>query len=229
MPPSKPARFPVTCPKCGHRQVVPRTAYSTICKECHQRFRLEELPRLAAQPAKPQLEQRQVRCFRCGTGLAVPATAFSTMCKRCGSYVDLADYRITETVSRNFRTHGRLVIEKKGNVLKDDALVGDAIIKGRFTGNLVVVGTLEIHSSAKIKGSLTAGLLVIPAGHYFRWSEPLRVENADIGGELVATLQAGDTVRLRATARLFGAVQARHLVVEPGAVFVGTARVGAPV
>lgn len=228
MPPSKPDRFQVTCPKCGRRQLVPRTAYSTICKECHQRFRLEELPRPAAQPAKPQLEQRQVRCFRCGTELAAPVTAFSTMCKRCGSYVDLADYRITQTVSKNFRTHGQLVIEEKGYVLNADALVGEAVVKGRFIGKLVAEGTLEINSSANIKGSFTAGRLVIPAGHRFRWPEPLRVKAADIGGELVATLQAGDMVRLRATARLFGAVQARNLVVESGAVFVGTARVGAP-
>jgi cytoskeletal protein CcmA (bactofilin family) len=67
---------------------------------------------------------------------------------------------------------------------------------------------------------------VIPAGQHFRWLEPVRVEAADIGGELVATLQTSGTVRLRSTARFFGAVQAPNLIVEAGAVFVGTARVG---
>jgi cytoskeletal protein CcmA (bactofilin family) len=85
---------------------------------------------------------------------------------------------------------------------------------------------LEIHSSANIKGTFTARRFVIPAGHHFRWLEPLRVEAADISGELVGTVQASGTVRLRATARFFGAVQSRNLVVESGAVFVGTARVG---
>ena len=191
MPPSKPDRIPVTCPKCGHSQLEPRTAYSTICKKCHQHFRVQEALHPTA-PAGQSLssEQRQVRCFQCGAELAVPVAATSTMCKRCSSHVDLADYRITQTVSKNFRTHGRLVIEEKGYVLNSDALVGEAVIKGRFIGKLVAAGTLEIHSSANIKGSFTAARLVIPAGHHFRWPEPLRLEAADIGGELVATLQA---------------------------------------
>lgn len=226
MPPSKLDRIPVTCPRCGHLQLEPRTGYSTICKECHQHFRLEEVGRLPAQSAKPQLEQRQVRCFQCGTQLAVPATAASALCKRCGSHVDLTNYRITQTVAKNFRTHGRLVIEEKGYVLNSNALVGEAIVKGRFIGKLVAAGTLEIHSSASIKGSFTAGRLVIPPGQHLRWPDSLPVEAADIGGELVASLQASGTVRLRATARLFGAVQARDFVVEPGAVFVGAARIG---
>jgi len=138
----------------------------------------------------------------------------------------LSDYRIAQTVSKNFRTHGMLVIEEKGYVLNSEAHVGTAVIKGRFIGKLVTEGKLEIHSSANIKGSFTTAQLVIPAGQRFRWPEPLRVEAADIGGELVAALQTKGTVRLRSTARFFGALQAHNLVVESGAVFVGTAKVG---
>ena len=216
----------VACPKCGHTQLEPPTAYSTICKKCHQHFRVQEALHPATTPPKPVLEQKRVRCFQCGTELDVPVAAASTMCKRCGSHVDLNDYRITQTVSKNFRTHGLLVIEEKGYALNSDALVGSAVIKGRFIGKLVAEGTLEIHSSANIKGSFTAGRLVIPAGQHFRWPEPLRVGAADIGGELVADLHATGTVRLKATARFFGAVQAANLVVESGAVFVATARIG---
>ena len=228
MPPSKPNRVPVTCPACGHSQLEPRTAYSTICKACHRHFRVQEALHPTAPNPEPQLQQRQVRCFQCGAELAVPVAASSTMCRKCSSHVDLANYRITQTVSKNFRTHGRLVIEEKGYVLNAEALVNDAVIKGRFIGKLVAAGTLEIHSSANIKGSVTAARLVIPAGHHFRWSTPLRVEAADVGGELVATVQAAGTVRLSASARFFGSIQARHLVVVSGAVLVGTARVGDP-
>ena len=226
MPPSKRDRIPVTCPRCGHLQLEPCTGYSTICKECHQHFRLEEVRRLPGQPARPPIEQRQVRCFKCGTELTVSGASTTTLCKRCGSHVDLADYRITQSVSKNFRTHGRLVIEERGHLLNSDALVGEAIVKGGFVGKLVAEGTLEINSSANLKGSFTAGRLVIPAGHNFRWPEPLRFEAADIGGELVGSLLVAGTVRLQTTARLFGAVQARNFVVESGAVFVGTARIG---
>jgi cytoskeletal protein CcmA (bactofilin family) len=228
MPPLKLDRIPVACPRCGHRQLEPRTAYSTICKKCQQHFRLEALLHPEPQPATPQFERRQIRCFQCATELSVPVAATSSMCRQCGSHVDLTDYRITQTVIKNFRTHGRLVIEPKGYVLNSEARVGEAVVKGRFIGKLVVAGALEIHSSANIKGSITAGRLVIPAGHHFRWPEPLRVEAADISGELVATLQSSGTVRLRSTARFFGAVHSENLVVEFGAVFVGSARLGTP-
>jgi cytoskeletal protein CcmA (bactofilin family) len=217
----------VACPKCGHTQPEPPTAYSTICKKCHAHFRVQEALHPTTAPTKPVFEQKQVRCFQCGTELAVSLAATSTMCKRCGSHVDLGDYRIAQTVSKNFRTHGRLVIEEKGYALNTDALVGDAVIKGRFIGKLVAEGALEIHSSANIKGSFTGGQLVVPAGQHFRWPELLRFGAADVGGELAADLLATGTVRLQATARLFGSVQARNLVVESGAVFVGTARIGA--
>ena len=226
MPPLKPDRIAVTCPRCGHCQLEPRTAYSSVCKQCHQHFRLEQVQCLPAPPARTQLEPKQVRCFHCAAELTVPVVATSTICKRCRSHVDLADYRVTQTVSKKFRTHGRLVIEEKGFLFDSEALVGEAVVKGRFIGKLVAEGTLEINSSANIKGSFTAGRLVIPAGHHFRWPEPLPVEAADISGELVAALQASGTVRLRDTSRFFGAVQARNLVVESGAVFVGTARIG---
>jgi cytoskeletal protein CcmA (bactofilin family) len=55
----------------------------------------------------------------------------------------------------------------------------------------------------------------------------LRVGGADIGGELAADLHATGAVRLKSTARYFGAVEAGNLAVESGAVFVGTARIGA--
>jgi cytoskeletal protein CcmA (bactofilin family) len=216
----------VTCPKCGHTQPEPPSAYSTVCKKCREHFRVQEALHPTTAPPRPVFEQRRVRCFQCGVELEVPLAAASTMCKRCGSHVDLSDYHIAQTVSKNFRTHGLLVIEAKGYALNAEALVGSAVIKGRFIGKLAAEGTLEIHSSANIKGSFTASRLVIPPGQHFRWPEPLRVGGADIGGELVADLHATGMVRLKATARFFGAIQAGNLVVESGAVFVGPARVG---
>src|ERR1017187_8358283 len=216
----------VACPKCGHTQPEPPSAYSTLCKKCHEHFRVQEALHPTPTTPKPVLEQKRVHCFQCGSASEVPVAAASTMCKQCGSHVDLSDYHIAHTVSKNFRTHGRLVIEEKGYVLNADALVGSALIKGRFIGKLVAEGALEIHSSANIKGSFTAARLVIPSGHHFRWPEPLRVGAADIGGELVADMHATGTVRLKATSRYFGAIQAASLAVESGAVFVGSARNG---
>jgi cytoskeletal protein CcmA (bactofilin family) len=228
MPPARQDRVSVACPKCGHTQLEPPSAYSSICKKCHAHFRLAEVLRPAAEPEKPAIEQKLVRCFQCGTELHVPLAASSTMCKRCSSHVDLNDHRITQTVSKNFRTYGRLVIEEKGYVLNSEAMVREAVVKGRFIGKLTTEGNLEIHSSASIKGTISPGCLVIPAGNRFGWAEPLRVKGAEIAGELVANVTATGLVRLKSTARFFGDVEAADFVVESGAVFVGAAKIGRP-
>src|SRR5262249_35903339 len=138
----------VACPRCGFSQREPKTAYSTICKNCQQHFRLEEVLRPAAKASKLVIEQKHVRCFQCGTDLEVPRAAASTMCKRCSSYVDLSDYRINQTIAKSFRTHGWVVVEEKGYLLNTDTLAGEAVIKGRLIGKLVTQGTLEVYSSA---------------------------------------------------------------------------------
>ena len=216
----------VACPQCGHTQAEPRAAYSTICKQCHQHFRVQQALHPEPKAAQPSIQQKRVTCFRCGAELDVPLAATSTMCKKCGGYVDLDDYHIRQTVSRNFKTHGSFVVEEKGYVLNSEAFVGDAVIRGRFIGKLVAERTLEIHSGANIKGSFTAGCLVVPAKHHLQWPEAVRCGSVDVAGELVANVHVPGTVRLRATARFFGDVEAAHLVVESGAVFVGAARVG---
>ena len=216
----------VTCPKCGHQQPEPRQVYSTICKKCRQHFRVEEAAQPAAKPQKQAIDQKEIRCFQCGAQLLVPLAAESSMCKHCSTHVDLRDYVINQTISKNFRTHGRLVIEEKGYLLNTDSLVGDAIVKGRVIGKLVAQRALEIHSTAKIKGSFNAARLIVPVGNHFRWPEALRVGAAEVAGELVANLQTAGTVLLKSTARFFGNVEAGNLVVEGGAVFVGAARIG---
>src|SRR2546423_1268154 len=219
MPPAaKTKTVSVTCPKCGHVQPEPRGAYSTICKKCRAHFRLDELEKppapKKAEKKKPEIERRKVICFSCSTELEVPVAAESTMCKRCSSHVDLRDYEITATVSKNYRTYGRLILEEKGYMMNTDSVVGDAVLKGRIIGKLTAKRSLEIFSSAIIKGTFTAGRLLIPAGNHFRWTELLRLDGAEIGGELVANIQATGTVILKSTARLFGDIIAANLVIE---------------
>jgi cytoskeletal protein CcmA (bactofilin family) len=216
----------VKCPRCGYAQPEPRSAYSTICKNCQQHFRLQEALKPTNKPSKVLIEQRRVRCFQCGTELEAPKAAASTMCKRCSAHVDLSDYRVTQTVSKNYRTHGWLVIEEKGYLLNTESRVGEAVVKGRIIGKLATEGTLEIHSTASIKGQFSAGRLVIPAGNHFRWPEPIQVGGADIGGELAADLVSSGTVILRGTGRFFGNIQATHLVIESGAILVGQVKIG---
>jgi cytoskeletal protein CcmA (bactofilin family) len=47
-----------------------------------------------------------------------------------------------------------------------------------------------------------------------------------VAGELAANLRADGAIVLKATARMFGNMEAKKLVVEEGAVVVGEARIG---
>ncbi|MGD0745523.1 MAG: polymer-forming cytoskeletal protein [Verrucomicrobiota bacterium] len=226
MPAKKQDQVLVACPHCGHRQTEPRSAYSSICKKCGQHLRVQDI--LNPAPAAPRRapKQRRVTCFECGAELEAPASAESTMCKQCSRYVDLHDYRITSAIAKNFKTKGVLAVEPKGCVFNTESIVGDAVIRGKFHGKLAAERSLTIYSTADIKGSLTATHLIIPAENHFRWPDLLKVGSAEIAGELAANLRARDAVVLRSTARLFGDVDARHLMVEDGAVVVGKMQIG---
>lgn len=225
MPPTQQVRVLVVCPACGHQQPEPPKAFSTVCKKCGSHFDVQKALHPAAKTAAAALKVKRVTCFDCRMEVEVAATAESTMCKHCSRYIDLKDYRITNAVSKNFKTKGAFVLEPKGYVFNTEAIVGDAVIKGRFLGKLNAE-RLTIHSTAEIKGSIDAAHLIIPAENHFRWREQIKVGSAEIAGELAASLYATGTIVLKSTARLFGDLKVKNLVVEDGAVLVGQMRVG---
>lgn len=230
MPARKEEKILLSCPHCGHQQSEPHTVLSTNCRACGRHFTIEELPRpnrkMADKVADKAERGRQITCFDCGAELEVALSAESTMCKRCSHYVDLKDYHIANAVSKNFKTKGAFVLEAKGYVFNTEATVGDAVLKGRFLGKLFAERSLTIYTTAEIKGTFKTGRLIIPAQNHFRWPGLIRIGSAEIAGELAADLCAEDTVLLKSTARLFGDVTTKHLVVEAGAVLVGQVRVG---
>jgi len=228
MPASKQDKVSVACPHCGQSQPVPPTAISTVCKKCGGHFHVQEALHPAPKKVERAPDRRRVTCFDCGTELEVAPSAESTMCKRCSSYIDLKSYQIANAVSKNFKTKGTFVVEPKGYIFNTEVTVGDAVIKGRFLGKLFAEHTLTIHSTAEIKGSFKTACLIIPAENHFRWKETIKVTSAEIAGELANDLQAEGTITLKSTARMFGDLVARNLVVEAGAVVVGQLRIGSP-
>jgi cytoskeletal protein CcmA (bactofilin family) len=223
-------KITVPCPKCGHAQQEPASAYSTVCKKCGQHFRIQDAPAEAASFGKaapgPAKETRRVSCFNCQTELDVPLAAQSTMCKRCSSHVDLKDYEVRNTVSKNFKTKGRFVIEQGGCLLNTDCTATTIILRGKVIGKLVAEQTLEIYDGSEIKGQFQAGHLVIPAGNHFRWNETIRVKSARIEGELVGNIVAEGTVQIGGSARVFGDLAVGGVIIEPGAVLVGQMQIG---
>ncbi len=216
----------LTCPHCGHQQPEPRGAFSTICKNCGQHLRVQDVLNPTVKTVEVAPKKKLITCFECGTELEVPASAESTICKRCSAYVDLHNYTITSALAKNFKTKGEFVIEPKGYVFNTESMVGDAAIRGKFHGKLVVERSFTIYSTAEIKGRFTAGNLIIPAKNHFRWETQIQVGSAEISGELAADLRAEEIVVVKATGRLFGNVDARGLVVEEGAVIVGHLQIG---
>jgi len=226
MPPNPQARVLVSCPRCGHEQPESPKAFSTVCKKCGTHFHVQEALHPVARAAEVAVKSRQITCFDCGAELNAPASAESTMCRKCSRYIDLKDYRIASAVSKNFKTKGSFVIEPKGYVFNTEVIVADAVIKGRLLGKISAENSLTIFSTAEIKGTFTAARLIIPAENHFRWKEPIKVRSAEISGELAGNLLADGEVLFRSTARFFGDVKAKTVMVENGAVIVGYMNVG---
>ena len=169
MPASKQDKVQVACPHCGHLQLEPRTAFSTVCKKCHGHFRLEEEVRPTPKRQERVPELKHVTCFECGTELEVPASAQSTMCKRCSRYMDLKDYLIDKAASKNFKTKGTFTIELSGYVFNTETVAGDVVLKGRLLGKVAAEKSLTIYSTAEIKGSFKAHRLVLGADEHTYW------------------------------------------------------------
>jgi len=219
-------KAPIVCPRCGHEQLEPRQAISSNCRQCGEYLKVQELFNPTRKADVKVLEQRRVTCFDCGTELDVPAAAQSAMCKRCSSYLDLKDYTIANAVSKNFKTKGRFVVERKGFVFNTDVVAREIIVKGQVIGKLTAEEILTIYSTAEIKGKFRARLLVIPAENAFHSNAPVDAESVEILGEWVGNIKTTGTVRLRSSGKMFGDVEAGNLVVEDGAVMVGRVTIG---
>jgi cytoskeletal protein CcmA (bactofilin family) len=198
----------VVCPRCGHLQAEPRTAYSTLCKNCGQHVRLDEILSPAPRTSRRVPQQRRITRFECGAVLQVPVSAESTMCKWCSCYVDLHPYRVTSAAAINFKTKGKVTIETRGSAFNTESIAGDAVIKGNFHGKQTVENSLTFFSTADIKGSMSAAHLEIPVENRFYWPGLIEVRSAEIAGEFEDKLRAEGAVILSATARLFGDLEA---------------------
>ena len=221
-----PDKVLVACPHCGHQQPESSAAFSTVCKQCRQHFRVQEVLNPARRTAEFTPRLKRVTCFECAAELEVPDSAESSMCKWCSRYLDLHDYRITTAMAKNFKTKGKIIIEPKGWVFNTETIASEVVIKGKFHGRLTAERSLTIYSSAEIKGNLKMAHLIIPVENHFCWTDSLKTNTAEIAGELAGSLSATGTVTLKATARYFGDLVARHLIIEDGAIIVGQLRIG---
>ena len=76
---------------------------------------------------------------------------------------------------------GRLVIGEQGVVTADVHTV-DALIKGRYDGNMVATGNVEITATGRVSGNIETDALVISQGGFFNGTvAKIREQDAHAG------------------------------------------------
>ncbi|MBL7852527.1 MAG: polymer-forming cytoskeletal protein [Cyclobacteriaceae bacterium] len=99
----------------------------------------------------------------------------------------------------------------KGTVLEGNIETsGNIRIEGKIIGNLKSKSKVALGNSSLVDGNVSA-------------------QNADIEGTVKGKVEIADMLVLKATATVHGDIVTGKLVVEPGAVFNGTCKMGAAV
>ncbi len=113
--------------------------------------------------------------------------------------------RVAEEISNSSNTIG------KGTVLEGNIeTYGNIRIEGKVIGNVKSKSKVALGNSSNIQGNIAA-------------------QNADIEGEVKGKIEISELLVLKATAIINGDIITGKLVVEPGAVFNGTCKMGAAV
>ncbi len=113
--------------------------------------------------------------------------------------------RVAEEISNSRNTIG------KGTFLEGNVeTYGNIRIEGKVTGNVKSKSKVALGPSSFVQGNVMA-------------------QNADLEGEVKGRIEVSELLVLKATAIIHGDIVTGKLVVEPGAVFNGTCKMGAAV
>ena len=113
--------------------------------------------------------------------------------------------RVAEEISNSSNTIG------KGTFLEGNVeTYGNIRIEGRVTGNVKSKSKIALGPSSQVHGNVIS-------------------QNADIEGEVKGKIEVSELLVLKATAVINGDIVTGKLVVEPGAVFNGSCKMGAAV
>lgn len=113
--------------------------------------------------------------------------------------------RVAEEISNSSNVIG------KGTVLEGNIeTYGNLRVEGRVIGNVKSKSKVALGANSHVEGNIVS-------------------QNADIEGEVKGKLEISEVLVLKATAVIIGDISTGKLVVEPGAVFNGSCKMGAAV
>ena len=164
---------------------------------------------------------RTAHCFECTSWHEISSSAQSTICKACGAYIDLQDYKISGSFSRNIKTRGSVYLASKGDLSSSKIICEQATIHGKMRGNLTCAGKVTIRVQGRLYGSLEAGQLVIEKGAEVVFSRPVRASGVEVHGAMGGQIISDSHVTVFKSGSLDGAVDATGFTVEKGGVFQG--------
>ena len=84
-------------------------------------------------------------------------------------------------IAGEINVDGKLVIGEKG-VVRADVHTADALIMGRYEGNMVATGNVEITSTGKVAGNIETDSLVISKGGIFN-GNVIKMQRTEIAPE----------------------------------------------
>lgn len=164
---------------------------------------------------------RTAHCFECSSWHEISSSAQSTTCKACGAYIDLQDYKISGSFSRNIKTRGTLYLGSKGDLSSSKIICEHATIHGKMRGNLSCAGRVTIRVQGRLYGSLEAGQLIVEKGSEVIFSRAVRASSVEIHGAVSGGIVSDSFVTIFKSGSLDGPVDATGFTVEKGGCFQG--------
>jgi len=170
-------------------------------------------------PAKPA---REVICFACKHPFKAIAEAQSSQCPKCGSYINLADYDVTQHTDTRIHTRGNVVIRKTGTLAGTSVYCHHLTVLGALAANVECSGDLVIRSHGKIPGTIKCRHLRVEKGARVEFLHPVTAVTATINGEVRGQISCSGGITLEKRARFHGLIRAADLIVKSGARHTGT-------
>jgi cytoskeletal protein CcmA (bactofilin family) len=220
-------------------------AKSTICRACGRHFEIGKTHDGRAQGTSEEPAEeatglsvfnklgrmmrresiRNIKCHACGAGQRISSLAKSSLCPHCGGYIDLRDFKITTSFSRNIQTQGNVYVTKRGNLSSAKVLCGSADIRGKLNGTLQCSGEARFRMHGRLIAQLDCNEVVIEKRSDIEFVRPMKAVTLRVFGKVSAFVNA-DTVVIGKNGSLEGTIHAKAINVEKGGIFSGELFIG---